>query len=195
MKSSEYGTFQLATQAYLTSAQDLMDEAQAVVQIQTMVQKLVHQDTTGQPPLGKCILLLDDEPMARTALARILSVGCKVPVHEAGTYLEADGLLEVYNPAVVVCDWALLQTTNNRLTMTSGLNYLRKLSHLQKGVLITGHPVLGDLRGECDALGIQCFVRPLTMTEAKGLNRHVRSLLKQSLPLIRNHKRETCPLF
>jgi CheY-like chemotaxis protein len=129
---------------------------------------LIAQDRRDTPLPRRCVLVLDDEELARDSMALLLR-DCGAEVLTAATPAEARAVIRARQPAVVVADYYLKGSTSIEL--------LRGLPRYARAVLVTGAvhtDVLVSIARGCSA---DLRDRPLTETAQRELVALVSSYL------------------
>jgi CheY-like chemotaxis protein len=140
----------------------------ARVRLALSLDALIAQDRRDTPLPRRCVLVLDDEELARDSMALLLR-DCGAEVLTAATPAEARAVIRARQPAVVVADYYLKGSTSIEL--------LRGLPRYARAVLVTGAvhtDVLVSIARGCSA---DLRDRPLTETAQRELVALVSSYL------------------
>ena len=161
----------LAGCAAVVSACAALDSVRA--RLSLSLDALIARDRRDTPLPARCVLVLDDEEVARDSM-RLLLAPLGVDVLTAATPAEARAVIRSRRPAAIVADYYLRGETSVAL--------LRERPAYARAVLVTGAVDLGALASIARGCCADLRERPITLEAQDALCDLVRSYLPPEAP-------------
>lgn len=161
----------LAGCAAVVSACAALDSVRA--RLSLSLDALIARDRRDTPLPARCVLVLDDEEVARDSM-RLLLAPLGVDVLTAATPAEARAVIRSRRPAAIVADYYLRGETSVAL--------LRERPAFARAVLVTGAVDLGALASIARGCCADLRERPITIEAQDALCALVASYLPPEAP-------------